>query len=71
MTPTRHIRVNVLKMTQQELAARLGTTQATVSRWESDGQFPRDPQRRVREMILKTGKEWDDRWFFEVPEQAA
>lgn len=42
-----------LGLTQDELALRLGTTQATVSRWETDNQEPRGPARIVLSQLAE------------------
>jgi len=72
MNPIRHIRLTVFKMIQADFAEFAGVTQATVSRWEN-GEFEpnRDDMERIRRAAIDRGKPWDDRWFFEVPEQAA
>lgn len=63
-----HIRTNVLKITQAQMAAISGASQATVSRWES-GDL--EPDRRqlaaIRAEVKKLALPWDDRWFFEIP----
>jgi len=65
MTPVEFIRKSVLGLTQAELAGELGTTQATVSRWETAGTFPADAMPKIR--ALASNKPWSDTWFFEVP----
>jgi DNA-binding transcriptional regulator YiaG len=71
MGPIEHIRKNVLDLSQVELAAIAGTTQATVSRWEA-GQL--EPSRaelaRIRSAVMERGLPWDDCWFFEAPVSA-
>lgn len=44
MTPFKHLRKEVLKVTQQEIAEVTATTQATVSRWEKGDLFPNAKQ---------------------------
>lgn len=63
-----HIRKEVLKMSQLELAALAGTTQATVSRWERGELEPGlSEMTKIREGAQAKGIEWDDSWFFEAP----
>lgn len=71
MNPIRHIRLCVFEAIQADFAEFAGVTQATVSRWET-GEFEpnRDDLERIREAAIKQGRPWEDRWFFEVPEQA-
>ena len=73
MTPIAHIRQTVFEgISQTAFGEIAGTTQATVSRWENDELNPNSEQmRRIRSAAVERGKPWDDRWFFEVPEQAA
>lgn len=68
--PVAHIRRKILGLSQQELAKRLGVTQATVSRWERAGRFPAEYQPAIRRMAIGSGNGWSDTWFFEVPEAA-
>lgn len=68
MTPVKHIRTAVLNMTQIQLAKALGTTQASVSRWETEGVFPPWAQPKVRTLAPKD--RWSDTLFFEVPQSA-
>jgi len=43
-----------------------GTTQATISRWESDGLRPSLRQlKRIRTEARRRHLKWDDSWFFE------
>ena len=71
MSAMTHIRKSVLDMSQAALAELTGVTQATVSRWEKGELSPDlNALSRIREEAQRRGKEWDDRWFFEVPVQA-
>lgn len=67
----KHIRTRVFRVTQHEMAAIVGTTQASVSRWEK-GQLSPDLAQlgRIREAAAKRGLPWDDSWIFEVPAAA-
>ncbi|MGC8534892.1 MAG: helix-turn-helix domain-containing protein [Rhizomicrobium sp.] len=63
--PLFRIRKDVLHLTQNEMAALAGTTQATVSRWENGMLDPtRDQLSLIREEALRRGIEWRDSWFF-------
>lgn len=65
------IRKEILKMSQLELAALAGTTQATVSRWERGELQPGLAEMaRIREGARARGIAWDDSWFFERPAPA-
>lgn len=62
-----HIRKNVLKISQRELADIAGTTQASVSRWEAGEQEPSlSEMAKIREAARAQGIQWDDRWFFDA-----
>lgn len=68
MTPLLHIRKIVLKLTQEEMATLTGARQATVSRWETGSLEPdREQMGAIRSKAASQGIDWDDRWFFEVP----
>lgn len=68
MNPMPIIRKSVLDISQAELAAIAGTTQATVSRWEKGELQPDRAQlARIREAAKSRGLAWDDAWFFEMP----
>jgi transcriptional regulator with XRE-family HTH domain len=71
MTPVAHIRRRVLKMTQVQLAAALKVSQPTVCRWERQGLFPAEYQRRVRALARAAGLPWSDSWFLDAPHAAA
>jgi len=69
MSAIGHIRKNVLRVSQSELGAIAGVTQATVSRWEA-GELNPD----LRQMALiraaarrKKGAGWKDALFFDPP----
>jgi transcriptional regulator with XRE-family HTH domain len=69
MKPITFIRQHVLKLTQRCLADVAGTTQATISRWEAGELTPStEHMERIRDAASRAGVEWDDRWFFEIPE---
>lgn len=71
MGPIEHIRKSVLKISQTELAGIAGTTQATVSRWETGDLEPdRDQLARIRSAVKDRELAWDDGWFFEAPASA-
>lgn len=72
MHPITHIRSKVFGLTQAAFAEVAGTTQPTVSRWEN-GEFEpnRDEMARIREAAIERDLPWDDRLFFEAPEEAA
>ncbi|MFC3693387.1 helix-turn-helix domain-containing protein [Chenggangzhangella methanolivorans] len=54
-----------LRVSQSDLAVIAGTTQATVSRWESGDLHPDLPQMAaIREAAQGRDVEWDDAWFF-------
>lgn len=71
MTPIEHIRTRLFGMSQNAFANVAGTTQPTVSRWEK-GEL--DPglfeMGRIRSAAKKRGLPWDDRLFFDAPEQS-
>jgi transcriptional regulator with XRE-family HTH domain len=68
MNPMRHIRKNVLDMTQEEFAGLTGASQAAVSQWENDNLHPnRDVLAKIRACATERGLPWDDSWFFETP----
>jgi len=69
MTPIEHIRRNVFGLSQTAFADIAGTTQASVSRWENGELEPgREEMAKIRKRAMQVGH-WDDRWFFEVPEE--
>lgn len=68
MLPMAHIRTEVFRMSQAAFAEVAGTTQPTVSRWESGKWEPnRDELALIRKAALDRGLPWDDALFFEVP----
>lgn len=72
MNPLLHIRKNVLKITQAEMAAISGVRQATVSRWENGLLEPSlDQMRSIREEAVKRGVDWQDGLFFNPSGEAA
>jgi transcriptional regulator with XRE-family HTH domain len=72
MTPMRHIRKQVLGLTQAEMAALTGARQATVSRWERGELEPdRDQMIRIRNEAVRRKLAWNDSWFFGAPTNAA
>lgn len=68
MHPIEHIRRNILKLKQDEFAEIAGTSQGTVSRWETGGLEPdRSQMDRIRSEVFRRGLPWDDGWFFQAP----
>ena len=68
MTPALYIRKHIFQMTQADMAEVLGCVQPTVHRYEINGFFPVEAQKKVRALAAERGLEWNDSWFFEVPE---
>lgn len=67
MSPARFIRTRVFGMSQDEFAASLSTTQATISRSERRGYLPTDLSLRVLALADQLHIQFEHRWFFEVP----
>lgn len=66
MNPLEHIRRNIFRITQNEMAQLAGVRQPTVSRWENGSLVPSLSQmRRIRAAAIRRGLSWDDRLFFE------
>lgn len=66
--PVTYIRCQVFACgTQQAFAEMIGTTQASVSRWERVGRIPGHKQLLIRDAASQRQLGWDDRWFFLVP----
>lgn len=63
----RYIRKNILKISQKDLAsiAGEGTSQASVSRWETGELHPdRAQMANIRSEAERRGLPWNDEWFF-------
>lgn len=68
MNALRHIRKEVLGLSQAELAAVACVSQGTVSKWENGDLDPdRNEMERIRTEAHRRGLEWNDAWFFEKP----
>lgn len=68
MNALRHIRKTVLELSQAEIAALVGVSQGTVSKWENGELSPSlEEISALRAEAHKRGLAWDDRWFFESP----
>lgn len=71
MNPMLHIRKNVFGVPQTEMAEIAAVSQGTVSKWENGALVPDHAELdRIRSEAMRRNLEWDDRWFFEVPEAA-
>jgi transcriptional regulator with XRE-family HTH domain len=72
MTPARFIREQVFGVeTQREWAKMLGYRQPTISRYETGQPLSSKAQDRIRRLARKRRIEWDNNWFFEIPEEVA
>lgn len=76
LTTVRFVRTFVFRMSQEEFAALLGTSQGRVSTWESTGRWPSmvvmDLARmHGKRICAERGEVWSDSWFFEVPVSTA
>lgn len=68
MSPIKHIRKNLFDVSQAVFGEIAGTTQASVSRWETGELHPSHVEMsRIRDEAARRGLAWDDRWFFESP----
>ncbi len=71
MRHPKDIRVNVLKMTQSEIAIALGRTQPSVCEWERRGAFPVSVLGKLRLACQEKHQDrWQDSWLFEKSEEA-
>jgi len=67
-----YIRKHIFGVTQDAFAEIAGTTQASVSRWESGMLHPdRGEMARIRAAARQANIPWSDRWFFELPVEVA
>ena len=72
ITPAQFIRLKVFAVgTQHEFADMLGYEQAHISRFENGLPISRVAQDRIRELAKARDIEWDNNWFFEVPDHNA
>lgn len=71
MSTLKHIRTKIFKVTQAEFSTLAGVTQASVSRWENGVAPSLDEMKAIRAAAEERGIEWDDKFFFEAPEDAA
>jgi transcriptional regulator with XRE-family HTH domain len=68
MNSMAHIRKNIFKLTQPQMAAVACVAQSLVSRWETGDRFPDiQDMDRIRKHARSLGIKWDDSWFFEAP----
>jgi transcriptional regulator with XRE-family HTH domain len=67
-----YIRTEIFRVKQSAFAEIAQVGQATVSRWENGiGSPSLEEMARIRTEALSRKLEWDDRWFFAVPQGAA
>lgn len=71
MTPLIYIRKRVFQMNQTEFGNLLGCTQSNISASERKDVISHDLQKAIRQEAKRLELQWDDAWFFEVPEEAA
>jgi DNA-binding transcriptional regulator YiaG len=61
-----HIRVNVFRVSQYEMARIAQVSQPTVSKWESGLHVPLSTAlKNIRQEAKKRRVRWDDAWFWE------
>jgi transcriptional regulator with XRE-family HTH domain len=70
MNQIKFIRTQVFKVTQQEFADMAGVRQGSVSRWENGGAPSLEEMQKIRDAAFERDIQWDDAWFFSVPEAA-
>lgn len=70
MNTMRHIRTSVFRVTQAEFGRLAGVGQATVSRWEGGVAPSLEEMQAIRKAAFERGIDWDDRLFFEAPENS-
>lgn len=72
MNPIRHIRCEIFRVTQDEFAEILETSQATISRWEAGITNPSLRHlRRLRAEAIQRKLKWDDQLLFSAGGRAA
>ena len=72
MTPMLFIRRRVFQATQAAMADIACVSQGTVSKWERGELSPNSTElQRIRAAAQNRGHQWDDSWFFEVPNAEA
>lgn len=70
MRAIEHIRKHIFQVSQTVFGGIAGTTQASVSRWETGELEPGlEDLARIRAEALSRDLPWDDRWFFEAPSE--
>ena len=70
-TPASYVRQHLLRLTQAELAKKLGTNQAAVSRWEGPpGQIPGKYRKKINRIVngtngrnIQLNETWFETWF--------
>jgi transcriptional regulator with XRE-family HTH domain len=72
LTSARFIRETIFGVrTQREFGELLDYSQSRISRLENGIEpMSREWMERVRALAKSRGVEWDDKWFFEVPDGA-
>ena len=71
MSIIRHIRKELLGVSQKRLAEIAGASQPTVCRWEAGTDEPTLSQlRAIAAAVRENGHEFDERDFFDIPEAA-
>jgi transcriptional regulator with XRE-family HTH domain len=67
MNNMQRIRKDIFRETQEEFAKIAGTSQGTISRWETGNLDPtREQLARIRSKARRRKLPWNDTWFFDV-----